>query len=54
MSSTMIPRKGGPGYYKSDLLIINNDLAPLVGASLEVMGAMQKKCGANDHLFFPT
>jgi urease accessory protein len=33
-----IPRKGGPGITKSDLLIINKiDLAPLVGASLEVM-----------------
>ncbi|HEY2734363.1 MAG TPA: urease accessory protein UreG, partial [Polyangiales bacterium] len=33
-----IPRKGGPGITKSDLLIINKiDLAPHVGASLEVM-----------------
>lgn len=33
-----IPRKGGPGITKSDLLIINKiDLAPKVGASLEVM-----------------
>ena len=33
-----IPRKGGPGIIKSDLLIINKvDLAPYVGASLEVM-----------------
>ncbi|MCZ2721358.1 urease accessory protein UreG [Marinomonas sp. 15G1-11] len=33
-----IPRKGGPGITKSDLLIINKtDLAPLVGASLEIM-----------------
>ncbi len=33
-----IPRKGGPGIMKSDLLIINKiDLAPHVGASLEVM-----------------
>jgi urease accessory protein len=33
-----IPRKGGPGIVKSDLLVINKiDLAPLVGASLEVM-----------------
>jgi urease accessory protein len=33
-----IPRKGGPGIMKSDLLIINKiDLAPYVGASLEVM-----------------
>jgi urease accessory protein len=33
-----IPRKGGPGITKSDLLIINKtDLAPMVGASLDVM-----------------
>ena len=33
-----IPRKGGPGITKSDLLVINKiDLAPLVGASLTVM-----------------
>jgi urease accessory protein len=34
-----IPRKGGPGITRSDLLVINKtDLAPHVGASLEVMG----------------
>ncbi|BFM08020.1 urease accessory protein UreG [Halioxenophilus aromaticivorans] len=33
-----IPRKGGPGITKSDLLVINKiDLAPIVGASLDVM-----------------
>lgn len=33
-----IPRKGGPGVTRSDLLVINKtDLAPMVGASLEVM-----------------
>jgi urease accessory protein len=33
-----IPRKGGPGITKSDLLIINKtDLAPMVGASLDIM-----------------
>ena len=33
-----LPRKGGPGICKSDLLVINKiDLAPLVGASLEMM-----------------
>jgi len=33
-----IPRKGGPGITRSDLLVINKiDLAPLVGASLQVM-----------------
>jgi urease accessory protein len=35
-----IPRKGGPGITKSDLLIINKiDLAPMVGANLEIMDA---------------
>jgi urease accessory protein len=39
-----IPRKGGPGITKSDLLVINKtDLAPLVGASLEVMERDTKK-----------
>ena len=33
-----IPRKGGPGITRSDLFVINKvDLAPLVGANLEVM-----------------
>ena len=33
-----IPRKGGPGITRSDLLVINKiDLAPMVGASLAVM-----------------
>ena len=39
-----IPRKGGPGITKSDLLIINKiDVADLVGASLEVMDRDAKK-----------
>ena len=39
-----IPRKGGPGITKSDLLVINKiDLAPMVGASLEVMAQDAKK-----------
>ena len=39
-----IPRKGGPGITRSDLLIINKiDLAPLVGASLEVMDRDSRK-----------
>ena len=39
-----IPRKGGPGITKSDLLILNKiDLAPMVGASLEVMDRDSKK-----------
>jgi urease accessory protein len=33
-----VPRKGGPGVTRSDLLVINKtDLAPLVGADLSVM-----------------
>ena len=39
-----IPRKGGPGIVKSDLLVINKiDLAPMVGASLEVMATDAKR-----------
>lgn len=39
-----IPRKGGPGIMRSNLLVINKiDLAPLVGASLEVMARDSKK-----------
>ncbi|HZM35921.1 MAG TPA: urease accessory protein UreG [Burkholderiales bacterium] len=39
-----IPRKGGPGITKSDLLVINKiDLAPMVGASLEVMDRDAKR-----------
>jgi urease accessory protein len=39
-----IPRKGGPGITQSDLLVINKiDLAPLVGASLEVMDRDARK-----------
>ncbi|HCC93777.1 MAG TPA: urease accessory protein UreG [Flavobacteriaceae bacterium] len=39
-----IPRKGGPGIQRSDLLIINKiDLAPHVGASLEVMESDTKR-----------
>jgi urease accessory protein len=39
-----IPRKGGPGITRSDLLVINKiDLAPLVGASLEVMDRDARK-----------
>src|SRR5437016_6957968 len=48
-----IPRKGGPGITKSDLLIINKiDLAPLVGASLEVMARdAQRMRGSRPFLF---
>jgi urease accessory protein len=39
-----IPRKGGPGITRSDLLVINKiDLAPFVGASLEVMDRDSRK-----------
>jgi urease accessory protein len=39
-----IPRKGGPGITKSDLLVINKiDLAPLVGADLDVMDRDAKR-----------
>ena len=48
-----IPRKGGPGIMKSDLLVINKiDLAPMVGASLEVMERDEKKMrGARPFVF---
>ena len=47
-----IPRKGGPGITKSDLLVINKiDLAPYVGASLEVMEAdTQRMRGARPYV----
>jgi urease accessory protein len=39
-----IPRKGGPGITQSDLLVINKtDLAPLVGADLDVMARDAKR-----------
>ena len=39
-----IPRKGGPGITRSDLLIINKtDLAPYVGANLDIMASDAKK-----------
>ena len=48
-----IPRKNGPGITQSDLLVINKvDLAPHVGASLEVMARdSQKMRGAKPFLF---
>ncbi len=48
-----IPRKGGPGIARSDLLVINKiDLAPYVGASLEVMDRDSRKMrGARPFLF---
>ena len=48
-----IPSKGGPGITRSDLLVINKvDLAPYVGASLEVMERNSKKMrGARPFVF---
>ena len=48
-----IPRKGGPGIMKSDLLIINKiDPAPYVGASLEVMDRDARKMRADRPFLF--
>ncbi len=48
-----IPRKGGPGITKSDLLIINKiDVADLVGASLEVMDRDTKKMRGDKKFIF--
>ncbi|MDE1173977.1 MAG: urease accessory protein UreG [Parvibaculaceae bacterium] len=48
-----IPRKGGPGITRSDLLVINKiDLAPLVGASLEVMDRDAKRMRAERPFHF--
>jgi urease accessory protein len=48
-----IPRKGGPGITRSDLLVINKiDLAPMVGADLTVMEADTKRMrGARPYVF---
>lgn len=48
-----IPRKGGPGITRSDLLVINKiDLAPLVGANLQVMAAdAQRMRGQRPYIF---
>ena len=48
-----IPRKGGPGIMRSDMLIINKiDLAPYVGASLEVMEEDTKRMrGERPYIF---
>lgn len=48
-----IPRKGGPGITRSDLLIINKtDLAPYVGASLDVMQADAQRMRADKPFVF--
>jgi urease accessory protein len=48
-----IPRKGGPGITRSDLLVINKtDLAPMVGASLAVMETdTQRMRGSRPYVF---
>jgi urease accessory protein len=48
-----IPRKGGPGITRSDLLVINKiDLAPLVGASLEVMDRDARRMRGDRPFYF--
>ncbi len=48
-----IPRKGGPGICRSDLLVINKiDLAPMVGASLEVMDRDARRMRGERPLLF--
>ncbi|MEW6257590.1 MAG: urease accessory protein UreG [Pseudomonadota bacterium] len=48
-----IPRKGGPGITRSDLLVVNKtDLAPMVGADLSIMEAdTQRMRGARPYVF---
>ena len=48
-----IPRKGGPGIMRSDLLVINKiDLAPMVGANLEIMESDARRMrGARPFIF---
>ena len=52
-SGEKIPRKGGPGITRSDLLVINKiDLAPLVGANLDVMDRDARRMrGARPFIF---
>ena len=48
-----IPRKGGPGITRSDLLVINKiDLAPLVGADLDVMDRDARKMRGDKKFIF--
>ena len=48
-----IPRKGGPGVMRSDLLVDNKtDLAPMVGASLDVMAEDSKRMRGERPVFF--
>ena len=46
-----VPRKGGPGVTRADLLVINKtDLAPMVGADLDVMAATPPPAGGTPEL----
>ena len=48
-----IPRKGGPGITQSDLLVINKtDLAPLVGADLDVMARDSRRMRGDGPFLF--
>lgn len=48
-----IPRKGGPGITRSDLLVINKiDLAPMVGANLDIMERDSRKMRGNKPFLF--
>jgi urease accessory protein len=48
-----IPRKGGPGITQSDLLVINKtDLAPLIGADLDVMARDAKRMRGDGPVVF--
>ena len=48
-----IPRKGGPGITQSDLLVINKtDLAPLVGADLDVMARDSRRMRGSGPFIF--
>ena len=52
-SGEKIPRKGGPGITKADLLVINKiDLAPYVGANLDIMDSDTKKMRPNSPYVF--
>jgi urease accessory protein len=52
-SGEKIPRKGGPGITKADLLVINKiDLAPYVGANLDIMDSDTKRMRPNSPYVF--
>ena len=51
-SGEKIPRKGGPGITKADLLVINKiDLAPYVGANLDIMDSDTKRMRPNSPMY---